>query len=133
MMQAARTRNTILAVMAIALALGGLLFVALAPSGDQASRFGAGVDAAQAAGATVTINIEDYEYSKKSVTIKKGQTVKWVNKDEMKHNATSSKSGGPKGKLLAKGKSYTWTATKRGTFKYICTPHPFMKGTVIVK
>lgn len=92
----------------------------------------AGPQHAQAA-SIVTINIKDYAYSKPSVTVKVGTVIKWVNKDSMKHNATSSKAGGPKGPLLAKGKSYSWKATKKGTFAYFCTPHPYMKGKIVVK
>ncbi|MDO9355142.1 MAG: plastocyanin/azurin family copper-binding protein [Solirubrobacteraceae bacterium] len=129
-----RSRVSTLALLMLALALGALLFTALTPGGENAARLGATADSAEAAAAkTVVINVADYEYSKKTVTIKKGQSVKWVNKDEMKHDATTSKAGGPKGPLLAKGKSYTWKATKTGTFKYHCSPHPFMKATVIVK
>ena len=31
-----------------------------------------------------------------------------------------------------KGQSFTYTATKPGTFAYICTIHPQMKATLIV-
>ncbi len=34
---------------------------------------------------------------------------------------------------LEKGESKTITFTESGTFKYICTFHPFMTGTVEVK
>lgn len=117
-----RSRFTPLALMALALALGALLFSGLTSSSTTAE-----------AASTITINIKDYKYSKATVTVKKGTKIKWVNKDAMKHNAYSSKAGGPKGPLLAKNKSWTWTASKTGTFNYICTPHPFMKGKIIVK
>ncbi|MBO9533130.1 MAG: cupredoxin domain-containing protein [Solirubrobacteraceae bacterium] len=86
-----------------------------------------------AATKTVRINIKDMAFSKTKITITVGTKVKWTNRDDMKHNATTSQKGGPKGKLLATGKSYTWTATRTGTFKYHCTPHPWMKGTIVVK
>lgn len=85
------------------------------------------------AATTITINIKDYAYSKKSVTVKKGTIIKWVNKDSMKHDVNSKKFGGPKGPLLSKGKSYSWRAEKSGTYNYFCTPHPYMKGKIIVK
>lgn len=132
MNQQTSSRFTPLALMALALALGVLLFTALSPSGQ--GTLGASVDTAEAAGKTVTINIADYKYSKTTLTIKKGQKVKWVNKDTAKHDAHSDKSGGPKGPLLGKGESYTWTAKKTGTFNYYCTPHKaFMKAKIIVK
>jgi hypothetical protein len=33
---------------------------------------------------------------------------------------------------MTRGKSYSHKFTKAGTFSYICTPHPFMKGKVVV-
>lgn len=96
---------------------------------------GAGTPATASAAApkTVTIDIKGFAYSKKTVTIRVGQRIKWINRDDMRHNAYAAKSGGPKGPLLAKGKSYTWTAKKAGTFSYSCTPHPFMKAKIVVK
>lgn len=86
------------------------------------------------AATTVTINIKDYAYSKKTVTVKRGTIIKWVNKDSMKHDVNGGKTkGGPKGPLLGKNKSYSWRAEKKGTYSYYCTPHPYMKAKVIVK
>lgn len=116
-------RRPLLLIALAAATLAAALAVALGHTGSSA----------QAATKTVKIDIKDYAYSKTPITIHVGDKVKWTNRDDMKHNATTSKSGGPKGPLLAKGKSYTWTAKKTGTFNYHCTPHPFMKGKVIVK
>ena len=110
------------ALATLALALVAALVIALTGSTPQNA----------AAAATVTINIKDYAYSKKSVTVSKGTTIKWVNKDSMKHDVHGG-SGGPRSKLLAKNKSYSWKASKAGTFSYYCTPHPYMKGKIIVK
>lgn len=85
------------------------------------------------AATTVTINIKDYAYSKKTVTVKKGTIIKWVNKDSMKHDVNSKKVGGPKGPLLSKNKSYSWRAETKGTYSYFCSPHPYMKAKIIVK
>lgn len=85
------------------------------------------------AAATVTINIKNYAYSKKTVTVKKGTIIRWVNKDSMKHDVRSKKAGGPNGPLLGKNKSYSWRAESKGTYAYYCSPHPYMKATVIVK
>ncbi|MEO6712623.1 MAG: plastocyanin/azurin family copper-binding protein, partial [Mycobacteriales bacterium] len=35
-------------------------------------------------------------------------------------------------KTFGKGKSYSYTFTKAGTYEYHCTPHGYMKGKVIV-
>lgn len=117
-------RTALLLALAVA-TLGAALVFSLGHSGAAAN--------AAAAHKTVFIDIKDMAYSKSKVTIHVGDKVKWTNRDDVKHDATQSKTGGPKGPLLAKGKSYTWTARKAGTFKYHCSIHPFMTGTIVVK
>jgi amicyanin len=117
-------RRSLLLLALAAATLAAALVVALGHTGSTANA---------AAAKTVKIDIKDFEYSKPKITIKVGTKVRWTNRDDMEHNATSSKKGGPRGALLAKGKSYTWTAKKTGTFTYHCSPHPFMEGTIVVK
>lgn len=79
-----------------------------------------------------SVTIKNFAFSPNAITIKKGTTVTWTNEDGPEHNAFSEQEGGPKGGLLKKGESYSFTFEKSGTFNYICTPHPHMKGTVTV-
>ena len=81
---------------------------------------------------TYQIDIEDFSYKTKTLTIKKGDTVVWTNKDSVKHTVTSDSGNELDSALLAKGQSYSNTFTESGTFDYHCTPHPYMKGTVVV-
>ena len=81
---------------------------------------------------TASVAIKNFAFSPASITVKKGTTVTWTNEDSAEHNAFSDQDGGPKGRLLKKGESYSFTFDKVGTFNYICTPHPYMKGTVTV-
>jgi plastocyanin len=83
------------------------------------------------AGGGVTIKAAGFAFAPKSVTVKKGQKVTWTNSDPASHNVTSS-DGTIKSKDFAQGGSFTYTATKAGTFDYICTIHPQMKATLIV-
>jgi amicyanin len=117
-------RRPLLLLALAAATLAAVLAVALGHTGSTANA---------AAAKTVKIDIKDYAFSKPKLTIKVGTKVTWTNRDDMQHSATQSKAGGPKGPLLDQGKRYTWTATKAGTFNYHCKPHPFMKGTVVVK
>jgi plastocyanin len=68
----------------------------------------------------------------KTVTIRKGGSVKWTWTDRAPHNVKGS---GFKSRTVAKkGFTYTHRFTKRGTFKVICQVHPTsMKTTVKVK
>lgn len=81
---------------------------------------------------TKEVTIKDFAFSPASLTVKKGTTIVWTNLDSPQHNAFSSTKGGPEGPLLATNKKYNFKADTIGTFDYICQPHPFMKGTIVV-
>lgn len=83
-------------------------------------------------GGTVTVDMKNIAFSPNSVTVKVGQTVKWVNQDTVAHNVTAQ-SGAFKSTNFGPGGSFTFKATKPGTFGYVCTIHPGMNGTLIVK
>jgi plastocyanin len=83
-------------------------------------------------GGTVTVDMKNIAFSPNSVTVKVGQTVKWVNQDTVAHNVTAQ-SGAFKSTNFGPGASFTFKATKPGTFGYVCTIHPGMIGTLIVK
>lgn len=77
-----------------------------------------------------TVIIEDYAFQPAEITIQSGESVTWVNRDSVKHTATgdSFDSG-----LFRKDESFQQTFDEAGTYDYICTPHPYMKGKVIVE
>ena len=83
---------------------------------------------------TAAVVIEGMAFSPASVTVKAGTTVAWTNKDSIAHTVTAngSQSGGPNSELLGTGKTYSTTFSAPGTYSYHCTPHPGMKGTVVV-
>jgi LPXTG-motif cell wall-anchored protein len=83
------------------------------------------------AAASKTVTIADFAFSPKSVTIDVGDTVTWRNNDDVAHSATAEDGSFDTG-TFAKGESRSETFDTAGTFEYICTPHPFMKGTVNV-
>ena len=78
------------------------------------------------------VEIEDFAFTPATLTVKKGTTVKWTNKDSVSHTVTGDESGGPDSALLAKGESYSFTFNTVGTFAYHCTPHPSMTAKVVV-
>lgn len=79
---------------------------------------------------THAVEIKDFKYAPITLTIKKGDTVKWTNQDTVEHTATGS---GFDSGLLGKGESFSFVFTQAGTYPYICTPHPNMKATIIVE
>ena len=83
------------------------------------------------AAATTSVTISDFRFGPASVTVNVGDTVRWTNDGPTGHSATSTSGGFDTG-ILAKGASSSATFDTAGTYSYICTPHPFMKGTVRV-
>lgn len=78
-----------------------------------------------------SITIESFKFNPETVTIKKGSTVTWINKDSAPHTATSQNSFDSG--TLSKGQTFTFTFKQEGTFNYICSIHPYMKGKIIVE
>jgi amicyanin len=78
-----------------------------------------------------SVEIKNFAFEPKTVTIKVGQTVTWTNQDSVTHTVTGD--GGIDSGDLSKGKSYSKTFDTEGTFDYHCSPHPQMTGQVIVE
>ncbi len=81
--------------------------------------------------ATATVKIRNFKFEPANVTIVEGQTVQFINEDEEPHTATST-DGFFNSKALDTNQTWNYTATKPGAFPYICSVHPFMKGTLTV-
>jgi plastocyanin len=77
-----------------------------------------------------SVTIRDFSFSPGSITIDAGDTVTWTNSGQESHTATGN--GFDTG-LLSNGQSGSHTFSQAGSYSYICTPHPFMKGTVVVR
>jgi len=108
-------------VKGVALALAGASIVALANFTAPAA----------ANAASHTIVIEGVRYEPATLTIKRGDSVTWVNKDPYPHTATAS--GTFDSRSIAANRSWTFTARNAGRYDYVCTLHPNMKATLIVE
>ena len=87
---------------------------------------------------TVTVTLRDTKFNPQTVTVSKGATVKWVNRDSVAHDVTKREgpggdftSGPPGG--MQQGDTYSHKFATAGTFQYVCTVHPGMEGTVTVR
>ena len=87
-----------------------------------------------------TINIAanniEYGYFPARTRIKAGTTVTFTNVGDTPHTATSfeaGKIGQWDTGVLEKGQSKTITFSEPGNYYYICAPHPWMYGQVIVE
>jgi len=80
---------------------------------------------------SVNVSIAGFAYNPAEITISKGTTVIWTQNDAANHTVTSDTGLFDSGNLTT-GQTFSLTFNEIGTFKYHCTIHPFMKGTVNV-
>lgn len=86
------------------------------------------------AGETHNVLISLFQFKPAAVKVKKGDVVRWTNKDAIPHSATASgvsphfDTG-----LFEKGQTRGYRFLEAGRFPYICTRHPSMKAIVIVE
>jgi plastocyanin len=78
------------------------------------------------------VSMKDIKFNPGTVTIKPGGKVTWTNDDSVGHDVTADdfESGGP-GEMQG-GSTYSHVFKKPGTYDYVCSVHPGMKGTVKV-
>jgi len=134
-------KNRLALVIALLALLAGALAASACGGGSKekatpAATSPAGTPKATQAAATpeaegASVEIKNFAFEPKTVTIKVGQTVTWTNQDSTTHTVTGD--GGIDSDDLSKGKSYPKTFDTEGTFDYHCTPHPQMTGQVIVE
>jgi len=78
------------------------------------------------------VNISDFAFSASKLTIKKGSSVTWVNKDSAAHTVTSDTGSVLDSDTLRKDQTYTVTFNSVGTFAYHCKFHTGMVGSIVV-
>jgi len=82
--------------------------------------------------AAAEITVASLSFPADTTRISAGQIVRWVNRDPLDHSISFEVEGPPSGPLPAKG-SYAVKFDRPGVYPYHCTPHPFMKGVVVVR
>jgi plastocyanin len=87
-----------------------------------------------AAPALQTVDIAQFAFVPKEITVAPGTRVRWTNHDESPHTVTSA--GAPK-VLSSPGMDvddhYEFVFTNEGDFAYFCAVHPMMTGMVHVR
>jgi plastocyanin len=80
--------------------------------------------------AAATVSISDFDFNPANTTVLAGSTVTWTNNDSARHDVV----GGPlHSPTLSRGQSWSYTFSAPGTYSYICSIHPEMRGSVIVR
>jgi alcohol dehydrogenase (cytochrome c) len=87
----------------------------------------AGVDKVEISAGNV-----EYRYGPGRIRIKAGTTVTWTNSGDLPHTATGEKLDWDTGDINP-GESKSVTFNEPGNYYYICKPHPWMYGQIIVE
>ena len=81
---------------------------------------------------THTVTMASMRFQPRTLTVTRGDTVVWVNKDLVPHTATS-KAGGFDSQVIKAEQSWSFTVRKKGDFAYLCTFHPTMTAMLRVQ
>jgi plastocyanin len=102
-------------------------------SGAYVANVGAAATVAAASGELKAVVINHFKYQPERLTIHEGDTVEWTNLDIVPHTATAVNRKPFDSGRIAKGASWRFTFTRKGTYEYLCTLHPNMKGKLVVE
>jgi plastocyanin len=114
--------------------LSALAAVSVAMAGTAALVHDGAVVAAAAPAMKPAITIDNYSFKPGTITVKRGTTVVWINKDDDVH--TIKGTDGPEAfnsPALEAGSRFGYAFHHAGTYHYICTVHPYMHGVIVVR
>ena len=77
------------------------------------------------------VTIDNFTFSPAELKVKVGDTVTWSNHDDIPHAVVSA--GKFRSKTLDTDDNYSFTFTTAGEYKYFCSLHPHMTGTIKVE
>jgi plastocyanin len=83
-------------------------------------------------GALFKSAMRELQFVNQSIEVAAGTTIEWKNEDPVPHTLTADDNSFDSG-MIESGQVWRYTFTKPGTYMFHCTPHPFMKGTIVVK
>ena len=92
----------------------------------------AGPATAAAAPESREVKIDNFSFTPQTITVSAGTQIRWTNGDDIPHTVVSEDKSF-KSKVLDTDEQFTDTFTKPGTYKYFCSIHPKMTGTVVVQ
>src|SRR4030095_5771709 len=77
------------------------------------------------------VKIGNFTFGPQESKVKAGTTVTWTNDDDIPHTVVSPNNF--RSKALDTDGTYSFTFTTPGTYKYFCSLHPQMTGTIVVE
>lgn len=85
-----------------------------------------------AAADAAEIHIDNFKFAPTPLTVPKGATVTWVNRDDIPHSIVCQALGFHS-KPMDTDASVSLRFDQPGRYDYVCGLHPFMRGQVIVQ
>jgi plastocyanin len=79
------------------------------------------------------IEIKDFAFTPQTITVKSGEKITWINRDEEPHTIVSVEKQFKKSSALDTDQEFTVTAGAPGTYTYYCSVHPKMTGIIVVE
>ncbi|MEB4208224.1 cupredoxin family copper-binding protein [Mycobacterium sp. 94-17] len=77
------------------------------------------------------VSIDGFAFAPVTLTVPAGTTVTWTNRDEEPHTVAAG-DGSFRSPGMGTGATFSHTFSTVGTFDYVCSIHPMMRGTVVV-
>lgn len=87
--------------------------------------------ATPALAADVAVKIGNFTFGPQELKVKSGTTVTWTNEDDIPHTVVSVNNF--RSKALDSDEKFSFTFATPGTYKYFCSLHPHMTGTIVVE
>jgi plastocyanin len=78
------------------------------------------------------VKIDNFSFTAQTITVPAGTEVRWTNHDDIPHTVVSDDKSF-KSKVLDTDQTFSYAFDKPGTYKYFCSIHPKMTGTVVVQ
>jgi plastocyanin len=80
-----------------------------------------------------TVEIREMVFRPETLTVARGDTVRWVNRDFVPHTATAEGKPAWDTGTLGQGDSGQVVVRVAGRQAYLCTLHPTMRGVIVVE
>jgi plastocyanin len=78
------------------------------------------------------IAIDNFQFSPPTLTVKAGTKITWINNDDVPHLIVNVQNKIKQSPVLDTDQRFSATLAKPGTYKYFCSLHPQMQGTIVV-
>lgn len=80
------------------------------------------------------VNIDNFTFGPAEITVAPGTRVTWTNRDDIPHTVVdASDPRAMKSPVLDSGDHFDHVFATAGIYRYFCSIHPHMQGTIIVR